>query len=88
MFGLFQQLAEDSNSWSKACVALSVPLCCDKLGDIKLKKPAGDAMGVFAEKSSLGFVLSQGTPSSLRPIHSRRMADKTLTSTYSIRFDV
>jgi len=62
MFGLFGQLAEESNTWSKACSAISIPLCCDKLGDIKLKKPAGDAMGVFAEKSSLGFVLSQGTP--------------------------
>lgn len=63
MFGLFRQLAGESSSWSKACAAVAVPICCDKLGDIKLKKPAGDALVSFAEKSSLGFVLSQGKPS-------------------------
>jgi cytoskeleton-associated protein 5 len=34
----------------------------DKLGDMKLKKPAGEALITFAEKTSLGFVLSQGEP--------------------------
>lgn len=63
MFGLFQQLAEDSSSWSKACAAVAIAICCDKLGDIKLKKPAGDALVSFAEKSSLGFILSQGETS-------------------------
>ena len=33
----------------------------DKMGDVKLKKPAGDTMIAFAEKTSLSFVLSQGT---------------------------
>ncbi|KAJ7658718.1 armadillo-type protein [Mycena polygramma] len=31
----------------------------DKLGDLKLKKPAGDTLLVFAEKTSLRFVLNQ-----------------------------
>lgn len=31
----------------------------EKLGDLKLKKPAGDALGAIAEKTSLAFVLTQ-----------------------------
>ncbi|GAA5893605.1 hypothetical protein JCM5296_002476 [Sporobolomyces johnsonii] len=77
MFALFQQLADDSPTWTKACAAVAVPLCCDKLGDIKLKKPAGDAMGAFAEKSSLGFVLSQAYD----PM-SKQKAPKTLAESY------
>ncbi|SCV69035.1 BQ2448_2055 [Microbotryum intermedium] len=57
MFGIFQLLAERSPSFGKSSAALSVPVLSDKLGDIKLKKPAGDALTAFAEKSSLGFVL-------------------------------
>ncbi|GAA5878237.1 hypothetical protein JCM16303_002695 [Sporobolomyces ruberrimus] len=77
MFGLFQQLAGESSSWSKACAAVAVPICCDKLGDIKLKKPAGDALVSFAEKSSLGFVLSQAYDSM-----SKQKAPKTLQESY------
>lgn len=64
MFGIFSLLAEQSSSFTKAAAALSIPGLSDKLGDIKLKKPAGDALTLFAEKSSLQFVLSQGMPSS------------------------
>lgn len=83
VFALLQQLATDSPSWTKACSAAAIPLLCDKLGDIKLKKPAADAMAAFAEKSSAGFVLSQGKqrrnllpPSSFTAIeaHFRRFA--------------
>ncbi|GAA5904142.1 Stu2p [Sporobolomyces salmoneus] len=77
MFGLFQQLAEDSSTWTKACAAVAIPLCCDKLGDIKLKKPAGDAMISFAEKSSLGFILGQAYESM-----SKQKAPKTLQESY------
>lgn len=60
MFGIFQLLAETSPSFSKASAALSIPALSDKLGDMKLKKPAGDALSLYAEKSSIQFVLSQG----------------------------
>jgi cytoskeleton-associated protein 5 len=60
MYGIFQLLAEQSPSFAKASAALTIPALSDKLGDIKLKKPAGDALTVFAERSSLQFVLSQG----------------------------
>ena len=33
----------------------------DKLGDIKVKKSAGDSLAAIAEKISLQFVFSQGT---------------------------
>ncbi|BGO97975.1 Protein STU2 [Rhodotorula toruloides] len=77
VFALLQQLATDSPTWTKACSAVSIPLLCDKLGDIKLKKPASDALVAFAEKSSLGFVLSQA----YEPM-SKQKAPKTLAESY------
>lgn len=58
--GIFQYLAENSQSWTRACSALTIGPLSDKLGDIKIKKPAGDALTAFAEKFSLQFVLSYG----------------------------
>lgn len=61
MFGVLQLLAEESPSFAKASAALTIPPLCDKLSDMKLKKPSSDALLIYAEKSSLQFVLSQGT---------------------------
>ena len=52
-------LAEKSPSFGKASAALAIPHLTEKLGDLKLKKPAGDTLIVFAEKTSLAFVLAQ-----------------------------
>ncbi|KAG8914017.1 Microtubule-associated protein, microtubule dynamics during spindle orientation [Tulasnella sp. 408] len=52
-------LAEKSPTFSKSCVAISTGHLAEKLGDMKLKKPAGDALLLFAEKTSLSFVLDQ-----------------------------
>lgn len=41
-------------------MALSIPACSEKYGDAKLKEGAGGAMTLYAEKSSLGFVLQHG----------------------------
>ena len=60
MAAVFQALAERSPNWSRACSALTIPALSDKLGDIKIKKPAGDALTAYAEKFSLQFVLSHG----------------------------
>ncbi|GAA6054178.1 hypothetical protein JCM3770_002818 [Rhodotorula araucariae] len=79
VFALLQQLAADSPTWTKACAAVATPLLCDKLGDIKLKKPASDALVAFAEKSSLGFVLSQA----YEPM-SKQKAPKTLAESYVV----
>ena len=59
VLGVLSVLAERSPTFSKACVALATPHLIEKLGDIKLKKPAGDALLVFAEKTSLSFIFSQ-----------------------------
>ncbi|CED83658.1 Microtubule-associated protein [Phaffia rhodozyma] len=59
IYGMMALLASKSSSFSKACVAICVGHLTDKLGDIKLKKPAGEALVAFAEKLSLGFVLEQ-----------------------------
>ncbi|KAM0755289.1 ARM repeat-containing protein [Meredithblackwellia eburnea MCA 4105] len=59
MFAIFQLLAESAPTFSKAAASIAIPPLSDKLGDMKLKGPAGDALCVFAEKSSLGFVLGQ-----------------------------
>ncbi|GAA5933192.1 hypothetical protein JCM3775_002563 [Rhodotorula graminis] len=77
VFALLQQLATDSPGWTKACAAVATPVLCDKLGDIKLKKPASEALVAFAEKSSLGFVLSQA----YEPM-SKQKAPKTLAESY------
>lgn len=71
MFSIFQLLAESSPSFAKASIALATPGLSDKLGDMKLKKPAGDALTAFTEKSSLQFVLSQGILSSFNVLRSQ-----------------
>ncbi|KAL4067594.1 microtubule associated protein [Scleroderma citrinum] len=58
-YGILTVLAERSPSFGRSCVALSSGHLSEKLGDAKLKKPAGDALTVFAEKTSLQFVLNQ-----------------------------
>ncbi|QRV72838.1 CLASP amino-terminal protein [Ceratobasidium sp. AG-Ba] len=59
VYALFAMLAERSPSFSRGSAALAIPHLAEKLGDMKLKKPAGDLMLLFAEKTSLSFVLSQ-----------------------------
>ncbi|ESK96943.1 spindle pole body [Moniliophthora roreri MCA 2997] len=59
LYGICSLLAERAPSFGRSCVALCVPHMSEKLGDMKLKKPAGDAMLLFAEKTSLQFVLNQ-----------------------------
>lgn len=75
LYGILNILAERCPSFGKSCVALSAGHLSEKLGDAKLKKPAGDALIIFAEKTSLQFVLNQGTsyyPSNVATRHSDR----------------
>lgn len=53
-------MAEKSPSFAKPAAALVIGPLSDRLGDLKLRKPAGDAMTAFVEKTSLAFVLAQG----------------------------
>ncbi|KAI9279535.1 armadillo-type protein [Sporodiniella umbellata] len=62
MFYCIQILATECPKFTKACAALCMPVMVEKLGDIKLKKPAGECLVVMAEKISLQFVLSQAYP--------------------------
>ncbi|CUA69428.1 Cytoskeleton-associated protein 5 [Mus musculus] [Rhizoctonia solani] len=59
VYALMGVLAERSPTFSKGSAALAIPHLAEKLGDMKLKKPAGDLLLTFAEKTSLSFVLSQ-----------------------------
>ncbi|KAI5124542.1 hypothetical protein M0805_003064 [Coniferiporia weirii] len=59
LYGVLSILAEQSPSFGRSCVALATPHLSEKLGDMKLKKPAGEALMLFAEKTSLQFVLNQ-----------------------------
>jgi len=61
LYGILTILAERCPSFGRSCVALSTSHLSEKLGDMKPKKPAGDALTAFAEKTSLQFVLNQGT---------------------------
>ncbi|KAI0302252.1 ARM repeat-containing protein [Russula brevipes] len=58
LYGILVVLAERCPSFGRSCAALSIPHLSEKLGDAKLKKPASDALGAFAEKTSLQFVLN------------------------------
>jgi len=60
LYGILVILAECCPSFGRSCAALSIPHLSEKLGDAKLKKPASDALGAFAEKMSLQFVLNIG----------------------------
>lgn len=53
-------MAQKCAKFGRSSAALAIGPLTDKLGDLKLKKPAGEALGMFAEKTSLGFVFSQG----------------------------
>ncbi|KAI9004872.1 armadillo-type protein [Phycomyces nitens] len=62
MFGVLELLANSCPKFSKSCAALAIPGLVEKLGDIKLKKNAGECLIAFAEKISLQFVLSLSYP--------------------------
>lgn len=53
-------MAQKSPLFGRSCCALCIPHLTEKLGDTKLKKPAGDTLIAFAEKTSLQFVLNHG----------------------------
>ncbi|KIK59888.1 hypothetical protein GYMLUDRAFT_97590 [Collybiopsis luxurians FD-317 M1] len=59
IYGICTILAERCSTFGRSCVAICVPHMVEKLGDMKLKKPAGDALLLFGEKTSLQFVLNQ-----------------------------
>ncbi|KAH9951330.1 ARM repeat-containing protein [Amylocystis lapponica] len=57
LYGILNALAEQCPTFGRSSVALCIPHLSDKLGDVKLKKPAGETLLLFAEKTSLQFVL-------------------------------
>lgn len=59
MFNAIQTLTEECPKFNKACASLCIPVMVEKLGDIKLKKPASECLVAIAEKISLQFVFSQ-----------------------------
>ncbi|GAA5815313.1 hypothetical protein MFLAVUS_008819 [Mucor flavus] len=59
MFYAIQVLSEQCPKFNKACAALCIPVMVEKLGDIKLKKPASECLVAIAEKISLQFVFGQ-----------------------------
>jgi cytoskeleton-associated protein 5 len=82
LYGILVILAERCPSFGRSCAALSIPHLSEKLGDVKLKKPASDALGVFAEKTSLQFVLNIGMFSLVSPTPSADvMLERTSRST-------
>lgn len=60
LYHVITLMAERSSTFGKPSAALVIGPLTDKLGDMKLKKPAGEALAAFAEKTSLAFVLAQG----------------------------
>ncbi|ORZ13461.1 armadillo-type protein [Absidia repens] len=62
LYNVMQLLASNCPSFSRSCVTLGIPGIVEKLGDAKLKKPAGECLVAFSETTSLQFVLSQSYP--------------------------
>ncbi|CAO3629819.1 unnamed protein product [Cunninghamella blakesleeana] len=62
LYSVMQLLATICPSFTRSCAAIGIPGLVEKLGDIKLKKPAGECLEIFAEKTSLQFILSQSYP--------------------------
>ncbi|ORX54518.1 ARM repeat-containing protein [Hesseltinella vesiculosa] len=62
MYGIMELLASECPGFTRGCAAIGIPGIVEKLGDIKLKKPAGECLVMFAETTSLQFVLSQSYP--------------------------
>ncbi|CAH7684994.1 spindle pole body component alp14 [Phakopsora pachyrhizi] len=58
VFAVLQAMCSQCPSFSKACMALTIPACIEKYGDIKIKEASCNTLIAYAEKSSLGFVLS------------------------------
>ncbi|CAG8557067.1 17160_t:CDS:10, partial [Dentiscutata erythropus] len=58
-FNIMELIASKIPSFGKPAAALAIPVLLEKLGDIKLKKSAGETLTAFAEKTSLQFVLGQ-----------------------------
>ncbi|KAK0556534.1 hypothetical protein OC846_001101 [Tilletia horrida] len=59
VYRILRLLAEGCPTFGRASIALSIQPLCDKLGDIKLKGPAGETLTLYSEKTSFGFVLAQ-----------------------------
>ncbi|KAL1407788.1 hypothetical protein Q8F55_007223 [Vanrija albida] len=59
LYQVMSLMAEKSPSFGKPAAALIIGPLTDKLGDLKLKKPAGDALSLAIERTSLAFVLAQ-----------------------------
>ncbi|TXT09213.1 hypothetical protein VHUM_02687 [Vanrija humicola] len=59
LYQVMSLMAEKSPSFGKPAASLIIGPLTDKLGDLKLKKPAGDALSLCAERTSLAFVLAQ-----------------------------
>lgn len=59
VYNALQMLAQECPSFGRASVALSITPLCEKLGDMKLKGPAGETLTLYSEKTSFGFVLMQ-----------------------------
>ncbi|KAJ3162133.1 Microtubule-associated protein, microtubule dynamics during spindle orientation [Geranomyces michiganensis] len=59
MMSIFQYLAKEIPQFSTTAATIIIPGIADKLGDMKVKKSAGDCLSTIAEKLSFQFVLAQ-----------------------------
>jgi cytoskeleton-associated protein 5 len=60
LYGILEILAKQCPTFGRSSAALSIPHLSEKLGDTKLKKPAGDTLMAYGEMTSLQFVLGHG----------------------------
>ncbi|TPX57138.1 hypothetical protein PhCBS80983_g04029 [Powellomyces hirtus] len=59
MINVFQYIAKEVPQYNTTAAILVIPGLADKLGDMKVKKSAGDCLTTISEKLSFQFVLAQ-----------------------------
>ena len=57
MVNVFGNIALKASTFAKPTASVIVPGLVDKLGDVKVKKSAGECLIVISEVISLGYVL-------------------------------
>ncbi|KAI0046098.1 ARM repeat-containing protein [Auriscalpium vulgare] len=75
LYNILVILTERCPSFGRSCPALCVPHLSEKLGDMKLKKPASETLIAFAERTSLQFVLHQAYDSMAKIKAPKALAD-------------
>ncbi|KAI9105402.1 hypothetical protein DFS34DRAFT_7380 [Phlyctochytrium arcticum] len=78
MIKIFKLLAQEKPSFNRAAGAAIIPGLADNLGDMKVKRVAGDCLTVIAEKLTFQFVLNESHDTMMKQKSPKVLADALL----------